>query len=154
MSAATKVEKEKIAKAFGCIISRIKLDINIISRHMSPGKFKRYPKTYFTIERSNRDKQDRKSFIVYFNQDIMSTLTLTQAKRHAWHEVLHAITWPFVDEYEEATKYLKDQPDLYGELVSRGYDTRENVIYGMERTLGPFVLPECDWSDDEDGGKD
>lgn len=150
MSAATKIEYEKVNKAFNVIISKLKLDLNVIARPMTPGKLKRYSKTYFTIERSNRDKQDRKSFVVYFNQDIMSGLTLMQTKRHAWHEILHALTWPFVDEYEEVTKYLKDQPDLYGELVSRAYDTRENVIYGLERTLGPVVLPEADWSEDDD----
>lgn len=150
MSAATKIEFEKVNKAFLFIIHKLKLDLNIITRPMSPGKLKRYSKTYFTIERSNRDKQDRKSFIVYFNQDIMSDITLAQAKRHAWHEILHALTWPFVDEYEEVTKYLKDQPDLYGELVSRAYDTRENVIYGMERTLGQLVLPEADWDENKD----
>jgi hypothetical protein len=117
---------------------------------MSPGKLKRYSKTYFTIERSNRKRQDTKSFIVYFNQEIMNLLSVNQIKRHAFHEVLHAITWPFVDEFEEVTKYLKDQPDLYGELVSRAYDTRENVIYNMERSLGPIVLPESDWSEEKD----
>jgi phage regulator Rha-like protein len=150
MSAAIKVEHDKVNKAFSQIISKLSLDINIISRPMSSGKLKRYSKTYFTIERSNRDKQDRKSFVVYFNQDIISTLNLAQTKRHAWHEILHAITWAFVDEFEEVVKYLKDQPDLYGELVSRAYDTRENVIYNLERCLGPVVLPESDWSEEGD----
>jgi hypothetical protein len=150
MSEATKIEKEKVDKAFTGIINKLNYDLNTITRHMSPGKLKRYSKTYFTIERSNRKRQDLKSFIVYFNQDIMQELTLTQVKRHAFHEILHAMTWPFVDEYEECTKYLKDQPDLYGELVSRAYDTRENVIYNMERSLGPIVLPECDWSEETD----
>lgn len=150
MSESTKIEYEKVNKAFIIIINKLSLDLNIICRPMSPGKLKRYSKTYFTIERSNRKTQDRKSFIVYFNQDIMAGLNLSQAKRHAWHEILHALTWPFVDEYEEVTKYLKDQPDLYGELTSRAYDTRENVIYNLERCLGPVVLPESDWSEEAD----
>ncbi len=150
LSEKTKIELDKVNKAFSQVIGKLNLDLNIICRPMSPGKLKRYSKTYFTIERSNRKKQDLKSFIVYFNQEIMEPLTLSQVKRHAWHEILHALTWPFVDEYEEVTKYLKDQPDLYGELVSRAYDTRENVIYNLERTLGPVVLPESDWSEEAD----
>ena len=150
MSAATKLEYDKVNKAFNIIITKLKLDLNVIARPMTPGKLKRYPKTYFTIERSNRDKQDRKSFIVFFNQNLMSELTLMQAKRHAFHEILHAVTWGFVDEWEEVVKYLKDQPDLYGEMASRAYDTRENVIYNMERSFGPVVLPEADWTEDDD----
>lgn len=150
MSEKTKIEKEKVDKAFSVILAKLHYNLNILCRPMSPGKLKRYSKTYFTIERSNRKRQDTKSFIVYFNQEIMNLLSVNQIKRHAFHEVLHAITWPFVDEFEEVTKYLKDQPDLYGELVSRAYDTRENVIYNMERSLGPIVLPESDWSEEKD----
>src|ERR1035437_13293 len=150
MSEKAKIEKEKVEKAFNGIISKLNLDLNIICRSMSAGKLKRYSKTYFTIERSNRKTQDRKSFIVYFNQDIMVDLTINQIKRHAFHEVLHAMTWPFVDEFEECVKYLKDEPALYGELQSRAYDTRENVIYTLERSLGPLILSECLWDEESD----
>lgn len=150
MSEKSKIEKEKVEKAFSVITNKLKIELNIICRPMSPGKLKRYSKTYFTIERSNRKTQDRKSFIVYFNQDIMAAISLTQVKRHAFHEILHAISWPFVDEFEEVVKYLKDQPDLYGELTSRAYDTRENVIYNMERSFGPLLFPEADWDEEKD----
>jgi hypothetical protein len=60
------------------------------------------------------------------------------------------MTWPFVDEFEECVKYLKDEPALYGELQSRAYDTRENVIYTLERSLGPLILSECLWDEESD----
>jgi hypothetical protein len=150
MSEATKKEHDKVIKAFDAILTKTKLNLNIVCRPMSLGKLKRYSKTYFTIERSNRKTQDVSSFIVYYNQGIMIDLTVNQIKRHAFHEVLHAATWKFVDEYFEVIKYLKDEPALYGELQSRAYDTRENVIYTLERSFGPIVLPDSDWSEEAD----
>lgn len=149
MSAATKEQQERVEKAFSYIISKYKLDLNIIIMPMSPGKLKRYPTTFFTIERSNREKQDKNTFLVYFNQEFIALATKGQLLRHCLHEILHAVTWPFVDEWEEVVKYIDKNVELYNELQIRARDTRENVIYLLEKKLGPHILSEADWNGDD-----
>ena len=146
MSVKTKEQYDRVEKAFQLIVSRFQLDINIMISPMSPGKLKRYSTTYFTIERSNRDKQDKNTFQVYFNQEYLASVSRGKLLRHCLHEILHALTWPFVDEYEEVVKYVSKNHELRKELDSRAYDTRENVIYTLERKLGPTLLPEADWN--------
>lgn len=146
MSKKTKEQYDRVEKAFSLIVTRFQLDINFIITPMTPGKLKRYSSTYFTVERSNRDKQDRNTFLVNFNQTYMESVSKANLLRHALHEILHALTWPFVDEFEEVTKYVEKNVELYNELHRRANDTRENVIYILERKLGPTLLPEADWN--------
>lgn len=146
MSNATKEQYDRVEKAFQLIVTRFQLDINFIICPMTPGKLKRYSTTYFTIERSNRDKQDKNTFLVYFNQEYLGSISKGKLLRHSLHEILHALTWPFVDEYEEVVKYISKNADLRKELDNRAYNTRENVIYTLERKLGPTLLPEADWN--------
>jgi hypothetical protein len=150
MSVKTQEQYDRVEKAFSFINSKFQLDLNFIILPMTPGKLKRYSKTFFTIERSNREKQDRNTFLIYFNQDFIAEATKGKLLRHCLHEIFHAVTWPFVDEFEEVTKYLDKNAELYNELHKRAKDTRENVIYALERKLGPHLLPEANWNGEDD----
>ena len=148
MKETLKKEQVRITKAFSYLQKKLKLDLVLIIDPMSPNQLKKYEGTHFTIERSHRSTQDKNTFLVKFNQSVTCSMTLLQIKRHAFHEILHALTWPYIDEYFSVIKHIPE-PLLYNELAARSADTRENVTYTLERKLGPFVLPQCDWSTEE-----
>lgn len=148
MSKAIKVEKERLEKIFSQILNKLNLDLNIVYQPMSPYKIKKQPHIYFYIERSYRDKEDKNTFLVTFNPALLPTVTLSKMKRHAFHEILHALTWPFTDEYSEVIKYIKDIK-LHNELTERHLHTRENIVYTFERKLGPLILTDADWSSED-----
>lgn len=143
-----KKETTRVTKAFEYVRSKLNVDLTLLVGPMTPGMLKKHQGTHFTIERSHRNTHDKNTFIIYYNQTVTLEMTLVKLKRHAFHEILHALTWPFIDEYFSVIKYIKD-PKLYTELAERAEDTRENVTYLLERKLGPFVLPQCDWSKEE-----
>jgi hypothetical protein len=148
MKVNEKTEKIRVIKAFKYITEKLKFDVVLIIEPMTPRRLKIYETSHFTIERSNRSTQDKSTFLVHFNQNVISKLSLLQIKRHAFHEILHTMTWPYIDEYFAVIKHISDIA-LYNELARRSEDTRENVTYMLERKLGPFVLPQCDWSIEE-----
>lgn len=148
ISKKIKPEHDRVIKSFDFIIKKFDLDLNLIISPMTPGKLKRYSQTNFTIERSNRGNHDRQTFLIFYNQSLTSSISAGKLKRHAFHEVIHALTWPFIDEYNEVMKYI-DSVELYNEMAARAVDTRENVTYQLERKMGPHALPEADWGDDE-----
>lgn len=141
-------EQDRVIKSFKYLTDKLKVDLCFIIEPMNPRKLKLYNSSYFIIERSNRSTQDKNTFLIHFNQDIISKLTLLQIKRRAFHEVMHAMTCPYIDEYYAVIKHISDIT-LYKELAGRADDMRENVTYLLERKLGPFVLPQCDWSKDD-----
>ena len=67
-------------------------------------------------------------------------------RRHAFHEVLHALTWPLFDEAEAAIRSVPDSR-LRKELMDRSIDARENVVYELERKIGPLCFPSLPWVD-------
>lgn len=148
MSVKIKAEHDKVTAAFNYIIKKLKLDYDLTIRPMTVNQLKRNTTVYMTIQRTGRSKQDKNAFMVYFNQNMTSVSTQKQLNRHALHEIFHALTWPFIDEYDESMKHIHNVK-LYNELQSRANDTRENVIYTLERKLGPVLLPDtADWSED------
>ena len=67
-------------------------------------------------------------------------------RRHAFHEVLHALTWPLFDEVEAAIRRVPEV-GVRRELLARSLDARENVVYELERKIGPLAFPQLPWSE-------
>jgi len=95
--------------------------------------------------RSNRGQQDKSAFLIFVNTKELSKLTANEIRRHVFHEICHIITWEYTDEMENFLKKIEDGP-LKEELLERMFNTREDVTYRMERTFGPHVLPNIDWT--------
>lgn len=144
-----KAETERIEKIVEFLIKRLTLDLNIIVLPMSPSAVKKSENSYFTIQRSGRASQDKNTFLLNFNQELVKDMHSPDIKRHIFHELVHTMHWPFTDEFEETIKYLKTNKPLFNELTKRHEDTRENVTYSIERKMGPLVIPEATWDKDE-----
>ena len=137
-------EKDRVFSAFDYIVKKFSLDLNLIVTSSQVKK----DSTLFTIERSARESSDRNTFLITFNREKTKLMELPELYRHAFHEILHSLTWGYIDEHGEVLKYIKDKT-LSKELQLREADTRENITYLLERKLGPFALPEAAWDIDD-----
>ena len=81
-----------------------------------------------------------------FDAGYVSKETLSALRRHAFHEVLHALTWPLFDEAEAAIRRVPDS-GVRRELLARSLDARENVVYELERKIGPLAFPQLPWTE-------
>jgi hypothetical protein len=146
------VEHEgKVSLILNSLLKKLGLGFNIIIQPMSENQYTREHKTSrFAIERSNRGLEDKATFNLYFNPSILKNdaVPLNVIKKDIFHELLNAMTWSLTDELESAIDHLKS-PSLKKEFQKRMTDSRENTVYLLERKLGKFILPECDWNHDE-----
>lgn len=141
--------QERVSTITAFVIKRLSVDFNIQIQCMSPYNYrKKYRQAILSLTRSGRGLEDKLTFLLEFNPFVLKNeqITNTQLKRHVFHEILHAITWPFIDEQDATIHHIKNNKDLKKELHKRMYHVREDVIYNLERKLGPHVLPECDWA--------
>lgn len=152
MDKITKKEIKEIEVKLTEIVSELKhkLNLNVVVHVdcMKPTNYlKKHKENLLTLQRTNRGTEDKDSFSLEFNPYKMRNKKITECKKDIFHEMMHVVTWPFIDEQAEALKHIKHGP-LHKELQKRMSDVSEQVVYNLERRLGPFVLTECDWTKD------
>jgi hypothetical protein len=145
-----KSEKKRVERAVAYVTKRVVSPIYFLVTSMSElnreDEAGKEENGILAICRSNRGQADRSSFLLYFDSEQTKGLTSNELRRTVWHEWLHAVTWDYTDEIENILKYMKSGV-LKDELLERLYNTRENVTYNLERTLGPHVFPSFDWTE-------
>src|SRR5512140_2117368 len=124
-------QTDRVKKAIDYVKRKLRLDMEFVVIPGEPGE----QSGVLEIERSDRGTEDRKVWIVTFDVNFVSNETAYGLRRHAFHEVLHALTWPLFDEVEAAIRRV---PALAA---------RENVVYELERKLGPLAFPLLPWGD-------
>ncbi|HRY44166.1 MAG TPA: hypothetical protein P5164_09495 [Thermoanaerobaculia bacterium] len=137
-----RTQAARVRKALDFVKKRLKLDLEFV---VEPGEVHEQF-GLLDIERSMRGTEDRKVWVVSFDPELVSKESLAALRRHAFHEVLHALTWPLFDEAEAAIRSVPDSR-LRKELMDRSIDARENVVYELERKIGPLCFPSLPWVD-------
>ena len=137
-----RTQAARVRKALDYVKKRLKLDLEFV---VEPGEVHEQF-GLLDIERSQRGTEDRKVWVVSFDPELVSKESLSALRRHAFHEVLHALTWPLFDEAEAAIRSVPDSR-LRKELMDRSIDARENVVYELERKIGPLAFPQLPWSE-------
>ena len=135
-------EAERVRRALEYVKRRLKLDLEFV---VSPAPVGEHA-GLLDIERSYRGTEDRKVWLITFDAEVVARETTAALRRHAFHEVLHALTWPLYDEIEAAIRRVPD-PGIRRELTERSIDARENVVYELERKIGPLAFPHLRWTD-------
>ena len=137
-----RTQAARVRKALDYVKKRLKLDLEFV---VEPGEVHEQL-GLLDIERSMRGTEDRKVWVVSFDSELVSKESLAALRRHAFHEVLHALTWPLFDEAEAAIRRVPDSK-VRKELMDRSIDARENVVYELERKIGPLCFPSLPWVD-------
>ena len=135
-------ETQRVKRALEYVKRRLKLDLEFAVFPAKDGEHA----GLLDIERSYRGTEDRKVWLVTFDAGVVAQETTSNLRRHAFHEVLHALTWPLFDEFEAAIRKIPDA-GVRRELTERSIDARENVVYELERKLGPLAFPHLPWTD-------
>jgi hypothetical protein len=81
-------------------------------------------------------------------------MTRSQLIVNLFHEILHALSWDFEDEFIHTVKHIKAK-GLNKELKKRWQDASERVTYDHTRHLGPLIFPEVnseDWEPEVQDG--
>ena len=135
-------QTERVRRALDYVKRRLRLDLEFVVSAGNAGD----QVGMLDIQRSYRGTEDRKVWLVTFDPAYVERETLAALRRHAFHEVLHALTWPLFDEAEAAIRRV---PDLHvrRELLARSLDARENVVYELERKIGPLAFPQLPWTE-------
>ncbi len=137
-----RAQTERVRRALEYVKKRLKLDLEFV---VTPGESGEQLGV-LDIQRSFRGTEDRKVWLVSFDPEYVAKETLSALRRHAFHEVLHALTWPLFDEAEAAIRRVPDS-GVRRELLARSLDARENVVYELERKIGPLAFPQLPWSE-------
>jgi hypothetical protein len=143
--------EERVSSVASLLLKRLELDLNLVVSPMSQYEYtKKYPHARLTMVRTARGLEDKPTFSLQFNPSIFKNEPPTQAelKKDIFHEILHALTWAFIDEQDAIIEHIKSNPALKKELKKRTHQVREGVVYILERKLGKFILHECDWTKD------
>jgi len=138
----TQRESERVRRAVAYVKRRLKLDLEFVVSAAPEGTHA----GILDIERSYRGTEDRKVWLITFDATVVAKEPTAALRRHAFHEVLHALTWPLFDEIEAAIRRIPEAP-VRKELIDRALDARENVVYELERKLGPLAFPHLPWTD-------
>lgn len=140
MARSVSGEKKRIERAIAHVLKKLNCNYNFIAQD-SPSVT-----SILTVDRSRRGSQDRNTYLVGYNSALtveMSTNKLRQAILHEW---LHAASWDLYDEIENLIKKIKTK-SLKKEIEKRYLDIRENVVYNIERSVGPHVFPYIKYED-------
>ncbi|MEO6323589.1 MAG: hypothetical protein ABIQ65_03105 [Thermoanaerobaculia bacterium] len=132
----------RVRRALDYVKRRLRLDLEFVVSAGEVGD----QVGLLDIQRSFRGTEDRKVWLVTFDTAYVSRESLSALRRHAFHEVLHALTWPMFDEAEAAIRRVPDVA-VRRELMARSLDARENVVYELERKIGPLAFPQLPWSE-------
>ncbi len=135
-------QTERVRKALEYVKRKLRLDMEFVVIPGEPGQ----QSGVLEIERSDRGTEDRKVWIVTFDVHYVTGESAAALRRHSFHEVLHALTWPLFDEVEAAIRRVPDVA-VRRELLARSLDARENVVYELERKLGPLAFPLLPWGE-------
>ena len=138
----SRAQTERVTRALQYVKKRLRLDVEfVVTRGLNGDQF-----GVLDIQRSFRGTEDRKVWLVTYDLDYVTSESLAALRRHAFHEVLHVLTWPLFDEVEAAIRRVPDQ-GVRKELMSRSLDARENVVYELERKIGPLAFPQLPWTE-------
>lgn len=137
-----RAQSDRVRRALEYVKKRLRLDLEFV---VSPGDAGEQVGV-LDIQRSFRGTEDRKVWLVTFDANYVANETLSALRRHAFHEVLHALTWPLFDEAEAAIRRVPDS-GVRRELMARSLDARENVVYELERKIGPLAFPQLPWTE-------
>ncbi|HUM02916.1 MAG TPA: hypothetical protein VL084_11550 [Thermoanaerobaculia bacterium] len=135
-------ESERVRRALEYVKRRLKLDLELVVSPAPEGEHA----GLLDIERSYRGTEDRKVWLITFDAEVVARESTSALRRHAFHEVLHALTWPLFDEIEACIRRVPDAA-VRRELTERSIDARENVVYELERKIGPLAFPHLPWTD-------
>ena len=135
-------QTDRVKKALDYVKRKLRLDMEFVVIPAEPGE----SSGVMEIERSDRGTEDRKAWVITFDVNYVTHETAYALRRHAFHEVLHALTWPLFDEVEAAIRRVPDTA-VKRELMARSLDARENVVYELERKLGPLAFPMLPWGE-------
>jgi hypothetical protein len=135
-------QTDRVRRALEYVKRRLRLDMEFVVIPGEPGE----QSGVMEIERSYRGTEDRKVWIITFDVNYVSQESAYALRRHSFHEVLHALTWPLFDEVEAAIRRVPDK-SVQRELMARSLDARENVVYELERKLGPLAFPMLPWGE-------
>ena len=137
-----RAQTDRVRRALEYVKKRLRLDLEFVVSPGEPGE----QLGVLDIQRSFRGTEDRKVWLVSFDPDYVAKESLSALRRHAFHEVLHALTWPLFDEAEAAIRRVPDS-GVRRELMARSLDARENVVYELERKIGPLAFPQLPWTE-------
>ena len=137
-----RAQTDRVTRALEYVKKRLRLDLEFV---VSPGEAGEQLGV-LDIQRSFRGTEDRKVWLVSFDPEYVAKEPLSALRRHAFHEVLHALTWPLFDEAEAAIRRVPDS-GVRRELLARSLDARENVVYELERKIGPLAFPQLPWTE-------
>ncbi|HEV8268335.1 MAG TPA: hypothetical protein VGR00_08885 [Thermoanaerobaculia bacterium] len=137
-----RAQAERVKRALSYVKKRLRLDIEFVVEAGDPQD----QAGLLDIQRSFRGTEDRKVWLVTFDVISVAAESLAALRRHAFHEVLHALTWPLFDEAEAAIRRVPDS-GVRRELMARSLDARENVVYELERKIGPLAFPQLPWTE-------
>ncbi len=137
-----RAQADRVRRALEYVKKRLRLDLEFVVSPGEPGE----QLGVLDIQRSFRGTEDRKVWLVSFDPEYVAKETLSALRRHAFHEVLHALTWPLFDEAEAAIRRVPDS-GVRRELMARSLDARENVVYELERKIGPLAFPQLPWTE-------
>ncbi len=137
-----RAQAERVKRALEYVKKRLKLDLEFVVSPGEPGD----QAGVLDIQRSFRGTEDRKVWLVSFDPEYVAKETLSALRRHAFPEVRHALTWPLFDEAEAAIRRVPDS-GVRRELMARSLDARENVVYELERKIGPLAFPQLPWQE-------
>lgn len=124
----------EVKKLFATLIKKLDLDIDVTFRPLTKEISNDMDVTIFLVGRSERDLHDKNSFIVFYNTELLSKMSKLEIKKSVFHELLHILSWPLIDEHQEALKHITNKK-LAEELVSRARVSWENVVYTLEKKL-------------------
>jgi hypothetical protein len=136
------IQSERVQRALTYVKSKLKIDLEFVVEAADPEE----QVGLLDIQRSFRGTEDRKVWLVTFDPEHVARESLSALRRHAFHEVLHALTWPLFDEAEAAIRRVPDSA-VRRELMARSLDARENVVYELERKIGPLAFPQLPWTE-------
>jgi hypothetical protein len=149
-TSVAKKQVTRVKKSLNYILKKLKVKylIGVYAMEEKHGEERTADEASNLIEvcRSDRGQQDKATFLVFVNSDMLAKMPVSDIHRHVFHEICHIMSWEYTDEMENMLKYIEEGP-LKDELVNRMIDVRENVTYTFERTFGPFVLPTLNWDD-------
>ena len=140
MARAVSGEKKRVERAIIHVLKKLNCNYNFIAQD-SPSV-----KTLLCCERSRRGAQDKNTYLIGYNSALtveMSTNKLRQAILHEW---LHTVSWDLYDEIDNLIRRIKPKA-LRKEIEKRYLDIRENVVYNIERSVGPYVFPYIKYED-------
>ena len=135
-------QTQRVERALSYVKKRLRLDLEFVVQAGDDGD----QLGVLDIQRSDRGTEDRKVWLVTYDENYVATESLAALRRHAFHEVLHALTWPLFDEAEAAIRRVPDL-GVRRELMARSLDARENIVYELERKIGPLAFPHLPWAE-------